>query len=221
MAHLNRQNIGKTWPVERKGTKYLAVSSHNQNDSIPLIVVIRDILKLARTKKELKKVLNEKQIFVNGKEIREVNFPLSLFDVLSVPKMKKNYKLNLNEHKKMVFEEVSDKDASEKVFKIIGKKVLGKSKLQLNLINGRNVIVDGKEKINVDDSVVVNFKDGKVSGFVKMEKGKTGFVYRGKHAGISGKIEDVIERGGKKLVKLASGDEKINVWIKSVVVMEK
>ena len=89
--HLNRNHIGKFWPVPRKGTKYLAVSSHNQNNSIPLIVVMREILKLVRTKKELKKVINERGIKINGKEIRKTDYPIGLFDVVSLINLKKNF----------------------------------------------------------------------------------------------------------------------------------
>ena len=56
--HIKRKNIGKFWPVPRKGTKYLAVPSHNNSESISLVVVIRDVLKLVRNKKELKRLLN-------------------------------------------------------------------------------------------------------------------------------------------------------------------
>lgn len=220
--HINRQNIGKFWPVPRKGTKYLTVSSHNQKGSIPLVVVMRDILKLVKTKKELEKVLHKKQIKINNKEISEVNYPVCLFDVLNVGG--KNYKTGLNEHKKFIFEEVSGKEAEIKVIKVVGKKVIGKDKVQVNLADGRNILI--KEGIRVGDSVVYNFKDKKVEKIIKMEEGKRGFVVSGKHAGRKGKIDDIIERGGKSLAKIvvSEGSEgekgkKINVWIKNVVVI--
>jgi len=215
MPHLKRNKFEKFWPIPRKGTTYVAVASHNQKSSIPLIIVMRDIFKLVKTKKELKKAINEKQIKINGKEIREVNYPVCLFDVVSV--LDKNYKASLSEGKRFIFREVSGKEAEEKVIKVIGKKVLGKDKVQINLLDGRNVFV--KDKIDVEDSVVYNFKDKKVEKVIKMEKGRTGFVFSGKHAGIKGNIEEIMERGGKKLVKIREEDVKINVWVKNVIVM--
>jgi len=214
--HLNRQNIGKTWPVPRKGTKYLAVASHNKKSSIPLIVVMRDVLRLVNTKKELKKAINEKLVVVNGKEIRNVNYPVGLFDVLSVGG--KYYQTGLSVHKKMVFEEV--KGIKSKIVKIIGKKVLGKDKVQLNLMDGRNVLNSEKEKVKVGDSAVVSF-DGKLEKVIGMEKGKVGFVIEGKHAGHKGKIDNIVERGGKSLAQIIDEDKnKVNVWVKNVIVME-
>jgi len=214
----NRNNIGKFWPVPRKGTKYLAVSTHNKNNSIPLMVVMRDILKLVRTKKELKKIINEKQIKINGKEIRKTNYPLSFFDVLSIVNLKKDYGASLGENKKMSFEEIDGKKADVNNIKIIGKKILGKDKIQLNLSNGRNILT--KENAMVGDSVVFNFKENKIDKIIKMEKGNQGFVIEGKHAGIKGKIEEIVVRGGKKLAVIGEGESKIIVWIKNIIVIE-
>ena len=55
--HLKRSSIGKFWPLPRKGNKYLAVSSHDKTKSIPLVVVIRDILQLVGNRKELQKLI--------------------------------------------------------------------------------------------------------------------------------------------------------------------
>src|SRR3989344_4613496 len=99
--HLKRNKIGNFWPIPRKGNKYLAVASHNKNESIPLSVILRDILKLVKNKKELKRVLNEKQILINHKQIKETNYPVGLFDILTIGK--KNYKVVLSENKKMIF----------------------------------------------------------------------------------------------------------------------
>ena len=71
MTHVNRQNIGKFWAIPRKGTKYLAVSSNEKKESIPLIVVIRDILKIIRNKKELQKSMNEKKIKIENSKYYE------------------------------------------------------------------------------------------------------------------------------------------------------
>ena len=216
--HLTRKNIGTFWPIQRKGTKYIAVSTHNKRVSIPLIVVMRDIIHLVRNKKELKKLLVEKQIVINHKVVRETNYPLLLFDVLSLPTMKKNFKAQLNEHKKMTFVEVGEKETEKKVFKVIGKKILPGNVIQVNLLHGRNALL--KAKIAVNDSVLYDFKKKTIEKVIKMERGNHAYVLQGKHVGAQGKIDSIIERGGKKLVKISQGTTKINVWTKNVMVIE-
>ena len=217
--HLKRQNIGKFWPVPRKGTKYLAVSTHNQKNSMPLVVIMRDVLKLVRNKKELKKILNEKQIEINGKTIRETNYPLALFDVLFIRDFNKNYRVILSKKNKMELEEIS-KDIDKKIIKIVSKKILKKGALQLNLSDGRNIIFKGKANVNVGDSIVFNFKENKLDKILKLEKGNKCFVFLGMHAGLVGNIENIVEKGGKKIVVIKN-DKKINVLIKNIIVIEE
>ncbi|MFA5857155.1 MAG: S4 domain-containing protein [Candidatus Pacearchaeota archaeon] len=214
--HLKRNNIPKFWPIERKGTKYLSVPSHNQTESIPLVVVIRDIFKLARNKKEIRRMLKEKQIKINGKEIRDVNYPISLFDVLSFSATKKNYRAELSNLKKITFKEITEKESETRVYKVMGKKILPKNITQVNLINGRNV--NTKDKINTGDSVVISFKDNKIIKVLTLEKGREASITEGKHAGNRGKIEEIVFRGGKSIAKINSENGKINVWVKNLII---
>ena len=211
--HKNRYNMGKFWPVAKKGTKYVAKSSHNNSNSVPLAVLMRDVLKLVRTTKELKKVLNEKQIKVSGKEIRDTNYPIGLFDMITAGD--KTFRVILGGNKKFKMEE--SKDDGTKVIKIVGKKNLGKKGIQFNLMDGRNVL--SNEKANVGDSVIYNYNDAKISKIIKMDKGSEGFVIKGKHAGVRGKILDIVEQGGKKIAVINDDKEKINVWVKNVIAM--
>ena len=216
--HLKRSNVEKFWPVARKGTRFLARPSHNQSDSLPLVVVMRDMFKFVNNKKELQRIIYEKQILVNNKLIHETNYPLGLFDIISLPKFNKNYRAVFSENKKMIFEEISDKETKTKILKVINKKMLPSKKIQLNLMHGWNLI--SKEKVNVGDSVIVNLEDKKIIRIIPLEKGKNVFVIKGKHMGKNGKIEDIMVRGGKKLVKILSNGEKINVWTKNIIVIE-
>ena len=216
--HLKRNKIGKFWPVERKGTKYLTVSAHNQNESIPLVVVMRDVLKIVRNKKELQRLINEKSIKINQKEIKETNYPVSLFDTINLLTIKKNYQAILSKNKKMIFEEISEKDAETKIFKVINKKILPGKKIQLNLLQGKNII--SKEKIQTGNSLVLNLKDNVIKKIIPIVKGSNVFVMKGKHMGVKGKIESIEEEGGKEIAKISSDKEKINVWTKNIIAIE-
>ena len=218
MTHVNRQNIGKFWAIPRKGTKYLALASHEKKSSMPLVVVLRDVLKIIRNKKELQRIINEKRIQINHKEIRDTNYPVGLFDIISLPSAKKNYKTLLSKHKKMIFEEISDKESESKVFKILSKKILPKNQIQFNLMHGRNVTT--KEKAKTGDSVLLNLKDNKIIKIIPMEKGKNAYVIKGKHSGHVGKIDEIVSRGGKQIAKISSDEGKVNVWAKNIIVIE-
>ncbi len=216
--YLKRNKIGKFWPIPKKGTKYVAVATHNKKESIPLIIVMRDILKITENKKELKRVINQKKILINHKVIREINFPVSLFDIISLPNFKKNYRAVFSAYRKIIFKEISDKEAETKIFKIIGKKTLKNKKIQLNFSQGRNII--SSEKANVKDSAVINLKDDKIIRILALKKGANIFVLKGRHSGTKGKIEDIKLEGNKQIAEISKGKEKIKVWIKNLMVVE-
>ncbi|MEM0465228.1 MAG: hypothetical protein QXW97_00830 [Candidatus Pacearchaeota archaeon] len=216
--HIKRKTIPKFWPIPKKGTKYVAVPRHNKYSSIPLVILMRDILKFVKNKKELKKLLNEKQIMINYKVVKDTNYPISLFDILTLPFMKKNYIAILSKNKKMEFQEISGKEAHMKIYKVINKKVLPGNKLQINLMQGRNVLTE--EKVKIGDSILYDLASNKMVKIIPLEKGRKAFIFDGKHAGKTGKINEIVKRGGKEIAKISTDDEKINVWVKSIIVTE-
>ena len=118
----------------------------------------------------------------------------------------------------MFFSEVAEKDAKTKVFKVLNKKMLPKNTVQWNLSQGKNIL--SKEKMNIGDSVILNIEDNKVVKVIALEKGKNAYVIEGKHMGEQGKIEEIMERGGKIIAKIKVDGEKINVWVKNLIVTE-
>ena len=211
--YVKRQKIPKTWPLPRKGTKYLAVPKHNIKAGIPVIIILRDILKIVGTNKEAKKILNLKKVKVNHKIVRKERYSLTLFDVLSLDD--KNFKVVL-EKKKFGIVEVKGKDAEEKIVKVIGKKTVKKGALQVNLSDGRNYLI--KEDVKVGDSVVLNLKENKISEILPFEKGAKIIFVTGKHIGEKGIIENIDEK--KKIIELKVDSEKINGKQESLLVIK-
>src|SRR3989344_3107655 len=63
--HLSRLTAPVSWGVKRKGIKFITrphAGAHNLRESIPLSLVITDLLKFARIRRETKKILNEGKI---------------------------------------------------------------------------------------------------------------------------------------------------------------
>ncbi len=212
-----RTKMLKEWPIPRKGSKYVSVASHASNKSIPLLVVLRDILEVVKTKKEAKYVLFNSEVKVNNKVRKSEKFPLQVFDTISIEKMKMNYKLVIEGNKyKLV--EVKGKDADTKIVKIIGKKLLSNGRVQMNLEDGQNFIV--KDKFSVGDSAVVNTKQDKIEKVLVLEKGCNVEVVSGKHSGEKGSLKEIIEieKGKRYLIKLK--DAEVKLPFKTVLVIE-
>lgn len=195
--HITRQAISNKWPIKRKGTKYLVVPSHNIKDGLPLLVIMREILGFVKTKRELKRVLNENKILVNNKKTKDEGRTLLLFDTLSLKDENKFYKLNYSSRGKLNVEEINEKEANYKVSKIINKHILRGNKTQLNMNDGINLI--SKEKINVGDSVLFNFKEKKIEKVIPVKEKAKVLIIKGKHTGETGEINEI--KNGKFYLK--------------------
>ncbi len=206
--HLKRTSAPKSWPIARKGTKYLASPSHAKKHGIPLIIMMRDILKIVRNKKEAKQILNQKKIKVNDKIVKDEKFPLVLFDKLEIGN--EIYQIIINENKK--FEAKKVKSLETKTVKIIGKKILKKGKVQINLNDGRNIITN--DEFNTGDSLVVNLKGKNIEKVLHMQAGAEVYILAGKHIGKQGKIAKIDEKNN--LAELA-GKDKINVKLNNLI----
>jgi small subunit ribosomal protein S4e len=210
--HLKRNNIPLFWPIPKKGKKYVAVPNHNQKESIPLVIVIRDILKLARNAKELKKIIFDKEILVNNKEVKDINFPVTFLDIITFLKLKKNYIVKLSPTKKIILLETNE--SRLKPYRVIGKKILKGNKVQLNLSFGRNII--SNEKLNVNDTVIIDTKSGKIEKRFKPEKERKVFVSGGKYLGSEGVIEKIDKND---IVKIIINGKKVNSKIDNLLII--
>jgi len=187
--HLNKSKMPREWPVPRKGTKYSVVP--RQRNGIPLLIVLRDVLKIARTGKEAERILNGGNASVNGKVRKDRRFSLVASDILAIKKLNKNYGVVIKKGK-FRLEEIAEKDAVKRVCKVIGKKVLGKNKIQINLDNGNNILF--KDSIRTGDSVVIGLHDGKILKIVPMQKNAKVLVTGGKHVGERGAAKEIKEK---------------------------
>lgn len=206
--HLKRNKMPKTWPLKRKGTKYLVRPSHSLKNSIPLLILLRDMLKIVKDRKEAKKIINLGKIKVNCKKVRDEKISLSLFDIVDLDG--KKFKLILK-NKKFNVDKV---EREEKIVKIVGKKILKGSKLQVNLSDGRNYVI--KEKLKTGDSVVIDLKENKIKEVLEFKPGCKVLFMTGKHLGEGG----VVEIKDKNSASVKIGNEKINSRINNLMVIK-
>ncbi|NCO11533.1 hypothetical protein CO038_04025 [Candidatus Pacearchaeota archaeon CG_4_9_14_0_2_um_filter_39_13] len=180
--HLKRTEVRKIVPIERKGTKYVARASNNSRKGIPVVIAIRDMLKLARNVKEVRLMVADKLLKLNGRDVRDYKEGISIFNILEADK---RYKLTLMKTGRFTLEETKEES---RIAKVINKKIMKKGLVQINLHDGTNVL--SKEKIKVGDSVELDFKNN-IKKILPLEKGKEVFVMSGRSMGNRGKIKEV------------------------------
>jgi len=218
MAHIKKTQMPKSWPVPRKGRgkRFVAVPSHATSKGISLLFLLRDVLKIAKTRKEVRRMTLGGMVKVNNKVRKDEDFPVQVFDVLNLEKAKLNYKLEIV-NKKFKLMEVSAKEADSKIVKIRGKKILGAKKIQMNLDDGQNIMT--AEKFSVGDSVLLNTKEDKIVKILPLKEGAKVEIVLGKHAGEKGELvgfEELV-RGRNYQIKLE--DKTVSLPYKTILVI--
>jgi len=187
MARLKRLVAPRWWPIKRKVKKFVVSprGSHSKDFSIPLLVLIRDILKLAETNKEAQKIIKAGEILIDNRNIKDPKFGVGLLDVIEIPSLKKVWRA-IPENG-LSFIEIPKNESKLKICKIVDKKTLKGNKNQLNLNDGRNILTE--EKYSTYDSLLIELPEQKIIDHLKFEKGSLVLVTKGKNAGKLAKIK--------------------------------
>lgn len=222
MSKMRRLLAPTFWKVGKKVLPYVISPSpgpHKKFECIPLGIIVRDILKIAETYKEAKKIIKSGEILVDGKPRKDHKYPVGLMDVISIPKIKKNYRVVVNS-KGLKLIEISEKDASLKLCKIANKTKVKGGLTQLNCHDGRNILV--KEDIyKTGDSLVIEIPSNKIVEHLKLQKKTLVLITKGKNIGKIAKVEDFKAPGFKRpqIVICKENESKFEVLKAHVLVV--
>lgn len=217
--HLKKISMPKVWKVPKKGKGIWITKpspgKHSKNYSIPLGILIRDVLKIADNVKSVKKILGEGMILVDGRVAKDAKIAIGLMDLISIPKAGKHYRLLVIKGTLKPVE-ITQEEAKIKYCKVINKTVIEKNKIQLNLHDGRNYLLEKEEDVfKTGDTIKLLVPENKLAGFIKLEKNGFCYIYKGKHAGKIAELQEIMERAGSKesdaRLKTQSGEEIITL----------
>ncbi|MCQ2972385.1 MAG: 30S ribosomal protein S4e [archaeon] len=191
--HLKRYKAPKTWPIHPKEDTWTvkpAPGTHAIKDSISLTLVIRDVLGLADNSREAKRIINSGNVLVDGRVVKDYKFPVGFMDIIEIPKTGEAYRILLDNKGRLQLNTIDDSDV--KLCKIINKTTIKGGKTQLNLHDGKNIIVE-EDTFSSGDVITVKVADNEIVDTFKLEEGATVLVTGGKHTGELGTVSEIIE----------------------------
>ena len=194
MTHMKRITSPKSFNITRKGKKRFVVrpipGPHPKDKCVPLLVLLRDVLKIGNTAREVKKLLNKGLVSVDGKVRKEPGFPVGFMDVVSVGK--KHYRMFFDEKGRLVPREIK-KSVGLKIGMIVNKMMVKGNKIQLTLHDGRNILLSktGGRKYKVGSSLMIKIPSQEIVDYIPFDKGKEVFLTAGKHVGEKAKVIEV------------------------------
>ncbi len=173
---------------------------HRKFESIPLQIILRDILSVVETGREAQKIVNSGEIFVDGKKRKDYAYPVGLFDVVSIPNIQRFYRVVPTENGLNIIE-IPESESKLKIFRIENKKTLKGNKIQLNLSGGKNILLE-KNNYKTGDSLLIDLSSGKILEHFSFIKDSLGIVTSGPNSGKLGKIKKIILGNAHSATKL-------------------
>ena len=166
--HMKRLAAPRSWPLKRKVSIWVTKQSagaHSIEDSMSAVTVLRDMVGACDTAREAKRIIGNREMFVDGKAVKNPKAPVGFMDVITIPKMNLAYRMLLTDKGKLTLVPIDEAEAAWELCKIENKTVVKGGKIQLNLSGGRNIVLD-KNDYKCGDSLKVAF-DGQPAGRIR------------------------------------------------------
>ena len=211
--HMKRLAAPRSWPLKRKISIFVKkqnAGAHSLEDSMAAAVVLRDMIEACDTAREAKRIIGNREMFVNGKAVKDPKAPIGFMDTVSIPKMDLYYRVFLTNKGKLTLVPISKDEAAWGIYKIKDKTIVKGGKFQLNLSGGRNIVID-KNDYKCGDSLKIAYEGQQILECYPFTAGAAVLIKDGAHAGQVRTVKEVqtIRGSAPNVVVFADGTETI------------
>ncbi len=218
--HMKRLASPRRWTIEKKHAKWTmkpTAGAHAAELSLPLGIVLRDYLGVADTAREARRVVGQGDVLVDGRPAQGLKRSVGLMDVVSIPKNEDHYRVLMDHRGRVLLVPVSEDQAGWKLVRIDGKTTIKGGRTQLNLHDGRNLVLD-EDDYKTGDVLQLKLPEQELAGHYPLEEGNIALIIGGSHAGELATVDgvDVSRNPQENLVHLTKGDEELTT-VKSYV----
>lgn len=183
--HLKRLNAPRSWHISKKvhvWTTRPRPGPHPKGRGIPLIIVLRDYLKLCDSAAEGRRILGGRDVRVDGRVVTDPKFPVGLMDVISIPRLKASHRMLLDHKGRLRPVRIEADEARFKLARIENKTTVRGGRTQLNLHDGRNIVIP-KDRYSTGDVLKIELPGQKILTDYPLAKGNAAIIIAGGHVG--------------------------------------
>ncbi|MBH59204.1 MAG: 30S ribosomal protein S4e [Thaumarchaeota archaeon] len=192
---LKRTMSPSFWQIERKNKRFVtkpSSGSHPSKQSIPLTVLLRDILKLTKTYSETKIIIREGQVKVDSRIRKDPNYPVGLMDVVEIIKTDSIYRL-VPSKKFLSPIIIPDNEKDVKLCKVVNKSSVDKETFQYSFHDGRTMNIASSTNVPVGSTFKISLPSQKVEKIIEIKVNNLVVLTGGQNKGLIGTIKDIKE----------------------------
>ena len=208
--HSKRLSAPVAYAIKRKHGKFTIRPFPTRGAfhlSIPLGIIVREKLGYGKTLNEVKKILHNKFIKVDGKIKAHYKYSLGLMDVLEVTKTKEFYRLvPFKGKKKLTLHPITEEEGKKKLLQVKKKHSAKGGLIQFTFHDGTSKAINPEEKypinyhdISPKDTVLYNIETGEYEEHYPFAEGNMGLIIGGHSVGLLGKITEIETQIGRKM----------------------
>lgn len=207
--HLKRMAAPRAWLIPKKTSHWVVKPSpgpHAIERCVPLLVAIRDLLHICDTGTEARRMVGQRKVMVDGKTVTDAKRPLGFMDVLSFPAVNEHYRVLLDRRRKVRLVKTTPDRAKWKLVRILDKTVTRGGKVQINLHDGRNLLL-GRNDFSTGDTLKIELPTQRILTTYRLADGVLALLTGGNHAGELGTVErvEVVRSSSPNIVHFREG----------------
>jgi small subunit ribosomal protein S4e len=217
--HIKRLTIPKSWKIPKKEVKWavkVSPGKHPQKSSMPLGMVLRDMLGYADNMREARRIIGSRKILVDGKVEIDHKAPVGFMDVISIPESNEHYRMLFDAKGRLTLIQIDDERAKWKLVRIDNKTYVRGGRVQLNLHDGRNILVDrDKDVYKTGDVLKIAIPEQKIIRHIPLKEGNKAMIIGGTHGGSLATVKkyEIIRGPEPNMVSFEEGFSTIKDYV--------
>lgn len=160
---------------------------HKLRESLPLIVFLRNRLKYALTHQEVKFILAQRVVKVDGRVRTDITFPSGFMDVISIEKTNEIFRLLYDVKGRFAVHRISPEEGKYKLCRVKNVSTGANGVPHVVTHDGRTIRYPDP-LIGIHDTVQVDLESGKILDFIKFETGNLAMITSGRNIGRVGVV---------------------------------
>lgn len=155
---------------------------HPLERSLPLAAVLRDLLGYVRSAREATQVLGDRTVSVDGRVVTSSKFPVGVMDVVSIAATKEHFRMLVDARGRLRLVRIDEAAASWKLCRVEDKRSARGRKVQVNLHDGRNLLL-AKNAYATGTTLKVSLPKQEVLAEFPLAAGRVALLIGGQHVG--------------------------------------
>jgi len=189
--HMKRIAAPSHWMLDKLSGIYAprpSTGPHKLRECLPLCLLLRNRLKYALTYTEVKTILMQRLVQVDGRVRTDHCYPAGFMDVITIEKTKEHFRLLYNTKGKFVPHRIGDEEAKYKLCRV-KRVIVGSKGIPTAITHDGRTIRYIHPEVKANNTLRLNLEDGKVIEHISFESGNICMITGGHNVGRVGILQ--------------------------------